>query len=248
MYDCGYVPTAEPYARRVSHGLIMAEDGTKMSKSKGNVVNPDEIIQAQGADTLRLYEMFIGPFSEPAPWSTNGVSGVKRFLDRVMRLSGLVKEKESDAVTRGLHKMLKAVTEDYDRMSFNTVVAHHMTFVNTIYGEGAITKESLKLFLRALNVAAPHVSEELWEQIGGTGLVCQESWPQFDHSLTIDETFELVVQINGKVRDRIVAASSATEDEMKSLALQSVKVSEILNGKEPNKVIVIPGKLVNIVV
>ncbi|MCX6781358.1 MAG: alpha/beta fold hydrolase, partial [Candidatus Magasanikbacteria bacterium] len=146
MFDCGFVPTAEPYARRVSHGLIMAEDGTKMSKSKGNVVNPDEIVRAQGADTLRAYELFIGPFSEPAPWSENGVSGVRRFLDRVMRLPEKVAAEESEEVTRGLHKMLQHVTEDFDRMSFNTAIAQYMTFVNVVYGAGAITKDSMKIF------------------------------------------------------------------------------------------------------
>ena len=248
MYDCGYVPTPEPYARRVSHGLIMAEDGAKMSKSKGNVVNPDEIVQQQGADTLRVYEMFIGPFGEPAPWSTNGVVGVKRFLDRVMRLPTLIASEESEEVTRGLHKMLKAVTQDYDRMSFNTAIAHYMTFVNTVYGVGAITKESLKIFLAALNVAAPHVSEELWEQLGSKKLVCEQPWPQFDAAQTLDETFELVVQINGKVRDRIQAQTNATEDEIKTLALDSVRVSELLAGAVPKNVIVIPGRLINIVV
>lgn len=248
MYDCGFVPTSEPYARRVSHGLIMAEDGTKMSKSKGNVVNPDEIVQSQGSDTLRMYEMFIGPFSEPAPWSTSGVSGVKRFLDRVAKLREKIGATESDAVTRGLHKMLKAVTEDYERMSFNTAVAHYMTFVNVVYSEGVITEDSLKMFLRALNVAAPHVCEELWEQLGGEGLLCTQSWPQFSHSLTIDESFELVVQINGKVRDRILAQASATDEDLKSLALSSPKTKEWLEGKDPQKVIVIKGKLVNIVV
>jgi len=248
MYDCGYVPTSEPYARRVSHGLIMAEDGTKMSKSKGNVVNPDEIVQLYGSDTLRMYEMFIGSFSEPAPWSTSGVSGVKRFLDRVAKLREKIGATESDAVTRGLHKMLKAVTEDYERMSFNTAVAHYMTFVNVVYSEGAITEDSLKKFLCALNVAAPHVCEELWEQMGGEGLLCTQSWLQFSHSLTIDESFELVVQINGKVRDRILAQASASDEDLKSLALSSPKTKEWLEGKDPQKVIVIKGKLVNIVV
>lgn len=246
MYDLGYVPTAEPYARRVSHGLIMAEDGQKMSKSKGNVVNPDEIVQAQGADTLRMYELFIGPFGEPAPWSTNGVSGVKRFLDRVMRLPGLVADTEPESVTRALHKTIKKITEDVDRMSFNTAVAQHMTFVNEVYSAGAITKETLKTYLITLQVFAPHVSEELWEQLGGDGLICQQGWPQFNHNLVVDETFELVVQVNGKVRDRIVAASSASEDELKSLALSSSKIQELLAGAHPQKVIVVKGKLVNI--
>ncbi len=248
MFDLGFVPTVEPYARRVSHGLIMASDGNKMSKSKGNVVNPDEIVREQGADTLRAYELFIGPFAEPAPWSENGVAGVKRFLDRVMRLPEKVAAAESEEVTRGLHKMLARVTEDLDRMSFNTVVAQYMTFVNTVYGAGAITKDSLQIFLRALNVVAPHVSEELWAQLGGPGLVCQQSWPQFTHSLTLDENFELVVQVNGKVRDRIQTPSGLSEDELKKLALASLKVQEWLQGKEPQKIVVIKNKLVSIAI
>ncbi len=247
MYDAGFVPTSEPYARRVSHGLIMSEDGTKMSKSKGNVVNPDEIVRGQGADTLRLYELFIGPFSEPAPWSVSGVSGVKRFLDRVMRLPNLIAETEPEAVTRGVHKLIKAVSEDYDRMSFNTAVAHYMTFVNSVYSANAITKDTLKLFVRALNVVAPHVSEEVWSVISGDGLVCEQWWPSFDRDLVVDETFELVVQINGKVRDRIIVAASLSEEDLKTLALNSFKIREWLAGEEPTNVIVIKGRLVNIV-
>ncbi|MDQ5931657.1 MAG: leucyl-tRNA synthetase, partial [Patescibacteria group bacterium] len=248
MFDCGFVPTSEPYARRVSHGLIMAEDGTKMSKSKGNVVNPDEIVAAQGADTLRMYELFIGPFSEPAPWSENGVSGVRRFLDRVMRLPEMIVEVDSEEVLRTLHKTLKKVSEDIDRMSFNTAVAQHMTFVNSVYAAGGISRESLKTYVRLLSVFAPHVCEELWEALGGEGLVSAQSWPQFNHNLVIDETFELVVQINGKVRDRIIAATGMPDDELKALALSSPKIVEWLAGVQPEKVIVVKGKLVNIVI
>ncbi len=248
MFDCGFVPTSEPYARRVSHGLIMAEDGTKMSKSKGNVVNPDEIVAAQGADTLRMYELFIGPFSEPAPWSENGVSGVRRFLDRVMRLPEMIVEADSEEVLRTLHKTLKKVSEDIDRMSFNTAVAQHMTFVNSVYAAGGISRESLKTYVRLLSVFAPHVCEELWEALGGEGLVSAQSWPQFNHNLVIDETFELVVQINGKVRDRIIAATGMPDDELKALALSSPKIVEWLAGVQPEKVIVVKGKLVNIVI
>jgi leucyl-tRNA synthetase len=226
----------------------MAEDGTKMSKSKGNVVNPDEIVRESGADTLRVYEMFIGPFAEPAPWSVSGVSGVKRFLDRVMRLPTLVATEESKDVTRGLHKMLKHVTEDYDRMSFNTAIAQYMTFVNTVYAAGAFTAESLKIFLRALSVAAPHVCEELWAQLGGDGLICQQPWPAYNETLVHAATYELVVQVNGKVRDRIAVAMNASEDEVRAIALQSEKVQEWLAGKTPAKIVVIKNKLVSIAV
>ncbi len=259
MYDLGYVPTPEPYARRVSHGLIMAEDGTKMSKSKGNVVNPDEIVQAHGADTLRMYELFIGPFGEPAPWSESGVSGVKRFLDRVMRLPERIAASEDESVTRVLHKTIKKITEDLDRMSFNTAVAEMMSFVNAVYLSSGITKESLKIFVTLLNPFAPHVGEELWEKmsdeenvvgsrgVNATDFACQQSWPQFIHSLALDKTFELVVQINGKVRDRITVEADTDEDALKKLALESEKVRQWLAGKQPQKIVVVKNKLVSIV-
>ncbi len=247
LYDEGLVPTSEPYSKRTSHGLILAEDGTKMSKSKGNVVNPDEIVQEFGADTLRVYELFIGQFSEPAPWSQNGVVGVKRFLDRVMRLPELVKEKQSDHVSRALHKMMKKVGEDIEAMRFNTAVAEMMSFVNVVNEQGGIQKTSLQMFLQVLCPFAPHVASETFEKIGGSGILDAKTWPAYDEKLLVADEMEIAVQVNGKLRGSVTVKTGTAKEEILALAKAHENVAKHLTG-EPKKEIYIEGKLINFVI
>jgi len=247
LFDRGHVPTSEPYARRLSHGLIMSEDGTKMSKSKGNVVNPDEIVNEHGADTLRMYEMFMGPFSEPVPWNTNGVIGVRRFLDKAMRMVEKVSDHEDAAVTKMLHKTIVKITDDIEGFGFNTAVAQFMMFVNVVQEKGSITKESLMTFLRVLVPFAPHVANEMWEKVGGEGFVEEQAWPIADLSMLTDDTVELAVQVNGKLRGTIVVAVDEAEETIISMARADGNVAKYVIG-EPKKVIVVKGKMVNFVV
>lgn len=247
LFDRGHVPTSEPYARRLSHGLIMSEDGTKMSKSKGNVVNPDEIVNEHGADTLRMYEMFMGPFSEPVPWNTNGVIGVRRFLDKAMKMIEKVSDLEDVVVTKMLHKTIVKISGDIEGFGFNTAVAQFMMFVNTVQEKGAITKESLRTFLRVLVPFAPHVANEMWEKLGGEGFVEEQSWPVADESMLNDDTVELAVQVNGKLRGTIIVAVDEAEETIVKMARADGNVSKYVIG-EPKKVIVVKGKMVNFVV
>ncbi len=247
LFDRGHVPTSEPYARRLSHGLIMSEDGTKMSKSKGNVVNPDEIVNEHGADTLRMYEMFMGPFSEPVPWNTNGVIGVRRFLDKAIRMVEKISDVEDVAVTKMLHKTIVKITADIEGFGFNTAVAQFMMFVNVVQEKGSITKESLKTFLRVLVPFAPHVANEMWEKLGGEGFVEEQEWPVADVSMLTDETVELAVQVNGKLRGTIVVAVDEAEETIVKMAKADANVAKYVIG-EPKKVIVVKGKMVNFVV
>ncbi len=247
LHEQGHVPHSEPYAKRTSHGLIMAEDGTKMSKSKGNVVNPDEIVKGMGADTLRMYELFIGAFSESAPWSTNGVSGVRRFLDRVSRLPDLVKDRQSEEVTRGLHQLIKNVGAMVEDMRFNSAVAEFMGFVNTVYAAGGIQKTSLQTFLLVLCPFAPHLANELHEQSGGSGFLEQKSWPEFDESLLASTVMEIAVQVNGKLRATVSVPADSAEAAVVEAAKADANVAKYLTG-EIRKTIYIPGKLVSFVV
>lgn len=247
LFDRGYVPTSEPYARRHSHGLIMAEDGTKMSKSKGNVVNPDDIVNEHGADTLRVYEVFMGPFEEPVPWSMNGVIGVRRFLDKVIRLSEKMTDVEDIAVTKALHKVIAKVTKDIDDFGFNTAVAQLMTFANVVQEKGAVTKESFALFLRILAPFAPHVANELWEKLGFEGFAEQQAWPIADETMMNDDEIEIAVQVNGKLRATIMVGADATEEEIVKLARAEENVQKYVIG-QPKKVIVVKGRLVSFVV
>ncbi len=247
LFDRGHVPVSEPYARRHSHGLILAEDGRKMSKSLGNVINPDEIVEKYGADTLRMYEMFIGPFEEPVPWSTNGLIGVRRFLDKVARLPDIVSDSEDEEVTRALHKVIKKVSEDIDKMRFNTAVAALMTFVNVVNKQGTITKESLTTFMRALCPFAPHMANEIAEQLGETTVLESQSWPSYNERLVIDDVVTLAVQVNGKLRATLEVAPDASQDEVEKLARANENVAKYVTD-EPRKVIYVPGKMLNFVV
>jgi leucyl-tRNA synthetase len=250
LFDQGLVPTSEPYQRRHSHGLILAEDGRKMSKSWGNVVNPDDVVQEHGADTLRLYEVFMGPFEEPVPWSTNGVIGIRRFLDKVIRLGekcASEQTKDDREVSKALHKMIEKVSKDIEAFRFNTAVAQLMMLMNTVQEKGAITKDSFALFLRVLVPFAPHVANELWEKLGFSGFVEEQPWPVADSTMIMDDEIELGVQVNGKLRASIIVAADASEDDIIAKARAEENVAKYCV-TEPKKTIVVKGKLVNFVV
>jgi len=253
LYDCGLVPISEPYAKRVSHGMVLAEDGKKMSKSLGNVVNPDEVVNNVGADSLRLYEMFMGPFADTIPWSTEGVKGVRRFLEKVWSLREKVEtqnnvETHCNASLRTrLHKTIKKVTEDIKEMKFNTAVSAMMIFVNEAQKEG-ISKDDFKKFLIILAPFAPHIAAELFSQLGNKESIFKQSWPSYDENLIKDKTIKLAIQVNGKLRDTMEAAADITDAEAKEKALASEKVQKWTEGKEIVKVIVVKNRLVNVVV
>ena len=247
MYDRGHVPTSEPYARRHSHGLILAEDGTKMSKSKGNGIDPDEVVNNYGADTLRLYEMFVGPFEEPAPWNMQGMMEARRFLDRVMALPKVVLESEPEEVTRALHKTIKKVGEDIENLRFNTAVAQMMSLINVVKDAGAITKESLRQFMQVLCPFAPHVANEVAEQLGFEGLLEQQPWPSYDEAMIQESEVEISIQVNGKLRGTVKVAAGAPQVEVEKAAREVENVAKHLEGVV-KKTIFVPNKLVNFVV
>ncbi len=250
LYDIGVVPTKEPYQKRTSHGMILGENNEKMSKSRGNVINPDDIVNEYGADTFRLYEMFIGAFDQATPWSMNGVRGCRKFLDRVWALQDIVTDGDeySAELEANIHKTIKKVSDDIERLKFNTAVAGLMSLINDFSGKGSITKAEYKTFLLLLNPFAPHMTEELWEMAGFDGLCSIEKWPCYDEAKTIDDVFEYVIQINGKVREKMNFAADADEAAVREAALSSDKIKELIGGKSVVKVIVVPKRLVNIVV
>ncbi len=249
LYDIGVVPTREPYAKRTSHGMILGENGEKMSKSRGNVVNPDEIVDTYGADTMRLYEMFIGDFEKAAPWSPKSIKGCRRFLERVWSLAEKVQDgdeysKEHEAL---MHRTIKKVGEDADNLKANTAIAALMTMLNEFYDKG-VNKAEYKTFLALLNPFAPHITEELWQQLGETGLLSVAPWPQYDESKTVESTVEMAVQVNGKLKGTIKLAADADKQAAIDAALAEEKVQHAIEGKQIVKQIVVPGKIVNIVV
>jgi len=246
LFDEGVVPTREPYKKRTSHGMILGENGEKMSKSRGNVVNPDDIVDEFGADTLRAYEMFIGAFELGASWSQEGVRGCRRFLDRVWKLGDMVVD--GDAYTADMevkmHQTIKKVSGDFEAMKFNTAIAAMMSLVNDFYKKGSVTKAEFKTLLQLLNPVAPHMTEELWETFGYEGHIYQSVWPTFDEAKTIEDTVEIAVQINGKTKTTIAIARDIAKDD--ALA----KAKEALEGKLTGtivKEIYVPGRIVNIV-
>ncbi len=249
LYDIGVVPTIEPYKKRTSHGMILGENGEKMSKSRGNVVNPDEIINEMGADTLRLYEMFMGAFDQTKPWSTQGARGARRFLERVWRLQGMIAGEGLRPETEGAaHAMIKKVSEDYERMKYNTAIACMMSFVNLLYQLESVTREELRLLIILLNPVSPHITEEIWEKANlGEGPVYKQKWPEYNPSLIKQDTVEYAVQVSGRIRARIQAQADAQEEEIKEAALNCPEIAVWLEGKSIKKVIVVKGKLVNIV-
>ena len=249
LYDNGVVPCSEPYLKRTSHGMILGENGEKMSKSRGNVVNPDDIVNDYGADTMRLYEMFIGDFEKSAPWNPQSIKGCKRFLDRFAGLTEIV---GGNGVTpeldKPLHKLIKKVEEDIDAMKFNTAIAAMMSFINNVYECNKITVDELGVFCKLISPFAPHLAEEVWEIIGNKTLVSIEKWPEYDPAKTVDDTVEIVMQINGKLRGTILIAKGISNDEILAAVKADDRISGAIEGKTIVKEIVVPGRLVNIVV
>ncbi len=248
LYDIKAVPTAEPYAKRTSHGMILGENGEKMSKSRGNVVNPDDIVNEYGADTMRLYEMFIGDFEKAAPWNSASIKGCKRFLDRVWALMEVCCDGEVRAeVETSFHKTIRKVTEDIEGLKMNTAIAALMALLNDISATGKVTKEELRIFITLLNPFAPHMTEEMWQLLGFEGMLNEAAWPEYDEAKCIDATVEIAIQIMGKVRAKMNIAVDAKADEVIAAAKEEEAIKNLLAGKTIVKEIYVPGKLVNIV-
>lgn len=250
LYDIGVVPTSEPYAKRTSHGMILGENGEKMSKSRGNVVNPDDIVNEYGADTMRLYEMFIGDFEKSAPWSPKSIRGCKRFLERVCSLTDIINDSNEYSKNLETHfnRAVKKVTEDIDALKMNTAIATLMSLINDIYAEGSITKKEFKVFITLLNPFAPHLTEELWQQAGFEGMLNKTEWPSFDPDKCIDKSVEIVAQVNGKIKCKLNVDADISADDALSLAKAQPAVIEAMSGKTVIKELYVPKKLVNIVV
>jgi leucyl-tRNA synthetase len=258
LYDLGYVSTKEPFKKLVNQGMILGEDGQKMSKSRGNVVNPDKVIAGHGADSMRLYEMFMGPLEATKPWNTQGVEGVHRFLQKLWRavvdkdtgeLHKAVKEAEADEATlRLLNQTVKKVGDDIESLSFNTAISAMMIFVNHLTKQTVRPRAVVEKLVLILAPFAPHIAEELWEKLGHADSLTYEPWPEYDEELIKEKEIELAVQVNGKIRGRIIVSADADEEQIKQRALSSEKVTAAMAGKEPKKIIVIKSRLVNIVV
>ncbi len=248
LYDIDKVSTKEPYMRRTSHGMILGEDGQKMSKSRGNVINPDDVVASYGADTLRLYEMFVGDFEKTAPWSTSSIKGCKRFLDRVWSLQDVLVDGDEyrDEIKSKMHKTIKKVSEDIENLKFNTAIAAMMELLNDIAATGSINKSELDTLLKLLNPFAPHITEEMYEAHCG-GILSEQSWPVYDEALCIDQTVEIVVQINGKVKSKLEIPVGSEKDAVLEQAAAEPKIAEALAGKNVLKKIYVPNKLVNFV-
>ena len=248
LYDIGAVPTKEPYKKRTAQGMILGEDGDKMSKSKGNVVNPLEIITEFGADTLRLYILFIGDYEQSTPWNPSGVKGARRFLDKLARLEEKVSDQKNKEYQVTLHKTIKAVSEDIENVKFNTAIAKLMSLVNELSKAKHINKEDYEMVLKIVYPFAPHICEELWEAIGHTQDMVYATWPSFDQSKLVESSFEIVVSINGKVRDKIIIDLQMTKDDVLALAKSTDKIQALIQDKTIIKEIFVPKKLVNLVI
>ncbi|TYS86360.1 leucine--tRNA ligase [Rossellomorea aquimaris] len=255
LYDIGVVPTKEPFQKLFNQGMILGENNEKMSKSKGNVVNPDEVVESHGADTLRLYEMFMGPLEASIAWSTNGLDGARRFLDRVWRLlveeDGSLSSKVTDAPNSDLDKTynqtVKKVTEDYEGLRFNTGISQLMVFINDAYKADTLPKNYVEGFIKMLAPIAPHMTEELWSKLGHEGTLSYETWPTFDESKLVDNEVEIVLQVNGKVKAKVMIPRDMNKDDLEKTAMENDEIKSQIEGKTIRKVIAVPGKLVNIV-
>jgi len=257
LFDLGVVHTKEPFQKLFNQGMILGEGNEKMSKSKGNVVNPDEIIESHGADTLRLYEMFMGPLEASVAWSTNGLDGARRFLDRIWRLlvneedgtlSAKIQASDDKFLEKSYHQTVKKVTEDYEGIRFNTAISQMMVFINDCYKAEVLPTAYAEGFVKMLAPIAPHIAEELWQLLGHEETLSYAQWPAYDESKLVDDEVEVAVQVAGKVRAKIIVAKDASKEEIEKVALADEKVQEYMASKDLVKIIVIPGKLVNIVV
>ncbi len=250
LYDLGLVPTSEPYAKRTAQGLILGPDGEKMSKSRGNVVDPNDVVDEYGADVLRLYVLFMGDYEKAAPWSESSVKGCKRFVDRIWALQDKVVDSDeySDKLRSLMHKTIKKVSEDIESMKFNTAIAAMMTLLNEIYNVGSITKKEFRDLLIILNPFAPHVTEELYQMIGCEGVLDEQEWVTYDEALCKDDTIEIVCQINGKVKSKLTIPTDAAKDDVIALAKADEAIVKATEGKNIVKEIYVPNKLVNLVV
>ncbi|MEA5050867.1 MAG: leucine--tRNA ligase [Oscillospiraceae bacterium] len=250
LYDIGVVPTSEPYKKRTSHGMILGENNEKMSKSRGNVVNPDEIVGQYGADTMRLYEMFIGDFEKAAPWSSASIKGCKRFLDRVWALQEMVTDGDgySKALESAFHRTIKKVGDDIETLKFNTAIAAMMALLNDIYAQKSVTRGELRTLLALLNPFAPHMTEEMWQTLGFGGQIAHSAWPSYDEAKCAEQSAEIAVQINGKVRGRVTVAADADAATALAAAKADAKIACELSGKTLVKELYVPGRLVNLVV
>lgn len=255
LYDIGVVSTKEPFQKLFNQGMILGENNEKMSKSKGNVVNPDEIVGTHGADTLRLYEMFMGPLEASIAWSTQGLDGSRRFLDRIWRLlvdeNGEIAEKvqsvDSSSLEKVYHQTVKKVTEDFEGLRFNTAISQLMVFINEAYKTPVLPTDYVEGFVKLIAPICPHIAEELWSKLGHTESISYEAWPAFNEAKLVDEEVEIVVQINGKVKAKLMVPSDANKEALEQIAMDDTTVKEQIDGKTVRKVIAVPGKLVNIV-
>lgn len=250
LYDIGVVPNPEPYAKRTSHGMILGSNGEKMSKSRGNVVNPDEVVDEYGADTMRLYEMFIGDFEKSAPWNPQSIKGCRRFIERYWNLQDILTDDDNlrPELEASFHKTIKKVGYDIENIKFNTAIAALMALINDITATGSITKKELEIFTILLNPFAPHVTEEVWQQSKlGEGIVAQAQWPSYDEAKCKDDTIEIVVQVNGKVKAKLTVEADIDKDAALAQAKSNEKIAPLIDGKNIIKEIYVPGKLVNIV-
>ncbi|MFZ2917988.1 MAG: class I tRNA ligase family protein, partial [Trichococcus flocculiformis] len=255
LYDIGIVPTKEPFQKLYNQGMILGENNEKMSKSKGNVVNPDDIVERYGADTLRMYEMFMGPLDASSTWSEGGIEGSRKFLDRIWRLLLDENDKMRDRITtvntheldKVYHQTVKKVTEDYDNLHFNTAISQMMIFINEAYKVDALPFEYVTGFIQLLAPIAPHFSEELWVKLGKPEGISYVAWPTYDEAFLVEAEIEVVFQINGKVKTKEMVPSDISNDDMIAMALENSIIKEGIEGKTVRKTIAIPGKLVNIV-
>jgi leucyl-tRNA synthetase len=249
LYDAGVVKDPEPFLKLVHQGMILGEDSQKMSKARGNVINPDDVVRQFGADSLRLYEMFMGPLEQVKPWQTSGIQGVRRFLDRVMTVAtGDLGDTIDKATQKLVHKTIRKVTHDIESLRFNTGISTMMILTRHLAEQSPPPREGVKALVLLLSPYAPHIAEELWQRLGGATSLAYEPWPAFDEALCRDDIVEIAVQVNGKVRGRIEIAPDAGEDEARRAAEAEASVQTFLAGKTVKKFLYVPGKIVNIVV